>query len=303
MYSEYKTAIHQILLRSKKGIASPDESLSSSDEPNAIGAKDHGEQNGQETTADKYKRLDSARSYREYKLMEEAVIEEARQPKGIVEDGNNIDLAATKIQAAYRGHKVRSEMNTHLNKENEENLENKLTSNDNNEADLAATAIQAAYRGHLVRSTNKIDSEPLEQENDENPPNYKDSEEANQAATKIQAAYKGHFVRSNNKIKQENMVQTNNESSSTHGLSEEADEAATKIQSAYKGYNVRSKNTSKKNQDYRNATTKEASGIVRNLEGENVISTSANKSSNNSGNTGQIIIYLVSNNVHIKFKF
>ena len=252
-------------MSSKNGVANPDESFSSFGKSNVIGTKENGESNGYETTADKYKRLDSAKSYREYKLMEEAVIEEARQQKEIAEDGNNIDLAATKIQTAYRGYKVRSEMNKNLNKGKDENIENGVPSNDKDETNQAETSMQAAYRGNLVRLTNKADSEMLEQENSELLATYYKSEEADQLATKKQVPYKGHFVLSSSNLGPESHAQRNSECSPTHHHNTNADEAATKIQAAYRRYNIRSKNTR------------------GNLDGGNVVLASTKESKNNYG--------------------
>ena len=207
--------------------------------------------------------------------MEEAVIEEAKQHNDIDDDTQNIDIAATKIQAAYRGHRVRAKMKEESKIEKDENKEsatsneeakvaatnvsrtnseetddnpNKerdsdvLTVVDDDESQRAATMIQAAYRGHRVRSKNKSNFEEQNPKSDDNikndnGPGQEDME--NQAATKIQAAYRGHNVRSKN---QTNEITNNvSEADINEQYGEEAQNAATKIQAAYKGHAVRSR--------------------------------------------------------------
>ena len=205
--------------------------------------------------------------------MEEAVIEEARQHNDIDDDTQNIDIAATKIQAAYRGHRVRAKMKEDSEEEKNENKESViineevkaaatsvsninendgnptkesdvLTVGDDEEAQRAATMIQAAYRGHRVRSQNKANFGEKDVKSDDNTKNDNDlgqEDIENKAATRIQAAYRGHNVRSRTQT-----TDVSNDSSETEiheEYGEEAQNAATKIQAAYKGHAVRSRGT------------------------------------------------------------
>ncbi|KAK7590663.1 hypothetical protein V9T40_002276 [Parthenolecanium corni] len=108
--------------------------------------------------------------------------------------------AAVKIQAAFRGHKVRMNLqkddsNTCILPESEAEIE-ELTN--------AATKIQASFRGHLTRKNQKCknDQEALTEELKRL--DTKEAEEVdidlsdpdlNKAATKIQASFRGHRVR------------------------------------------------------------------------------------------------------------
>ncbi|XP_060519206.1 uncharacterized protein LOC132697679 [Cylas formicarius] len=115
--------------------------------------------------------------------------------------------AATKIQAAFRGHKTRKSMKQPAaNEEREptrEELENEFRLDD---AELcnAATKIQASFRGHMSRK--QIDKkgdvscsskeDKLNQDDAENVDNIDLTDpELNKAAAKIQASFRGHMTR------------------------------------------------------------------------------------------------------------
>ena len=209
MYSDFKTATKEILLRSKKSLNHSAESFSSYDESDESDINE----NGYQSTADKYRRLDSARSYREYKMMEEAIIEEAKQQTAIGGEDIDIDHAATKIQSVYRGHKVRSKLQKEMEKENDQNIANHLSPEFDEAAHQAATKIQATFRGHLVRSSNKFGANQQAEATNEDAKIYNQTDTAEQsetnlkevygeldahhAAARIQAMYRGHRVRSN----------------------------------------------------------------------------------------------------------
>lgn len=88
------------------------------------------------------------------------------------------DLAATKIQAGFRGHQTRKE------------LAQKKVMKEDKELDQAATKIQANYRGHKTRKELKKNQPPKD-----NNKTTKFSNEEEQAATKIQAGFRGHQTR------------------------------------------------------------------------------------------------------------
>lgn len=147
--------------------------------------------------------------------------------------------AATKIQAAYRGHAVRRDGKAELKagpaaaapepavatepdaaqavgQAGSEEASKHSAAGSGGEApatdpQAAATRIQAAYRGHSVRRRSRSERE---------------------AATKIQAAYRGHSVRRKSL--------GNEATSAPTPTAEEVEEAAaTKIQAAYRGHTVR----------------------------------------------------------------
>uniref|UniRef100_H2YJY1 RIIa domain-containing protein n=1 Tax=Ciona savignyi TaxID=51511 RepID=H2YJY1_CIOSA len=115
--------------------------------------------------------------------------------------GNEYEVAAVKIQTAYRGHTGRTQARAVKNKKNK-----------------AATKIQAQYRGHRVRKNrnkfNQNESEPVKDLEEKQMFNDKEYEVA---AVKIQTAYRGHAGRTK----------------------ATKDKAATKIQARYRGYHVR----------------------------------------------------------------
>lgn len=121
--------------------------------------------------------------------------------------------AATKIQAAFRGHQTRRTMK-HEDKatkstgsqqqqqqqHQQEEFENEFASGDV-ELTHAATKIQASFRGHMVRK--QMDKEDGDGDQKPQKPTPEEEEldidltdpELNKAATKIQASFRGHAVR------------------------------------------------------------------------------------------------------------
>ncbi|KAF5297409.1 hypothetical protein FQR65_LT01340 [Abscondita terminalis] len=120
-----------------------------------------------------------------------------------------LEQAATKIQAAFRGHQTRRTMK-HEDKsgkptsaqqqqqQEQENLENELSLDDPDLAH-AATKIQASFRGHMVRK--QMEKDEGEQKPEKPTPEEEELDidltdpELNKAATKIQASFRGHAVR------------------------------------------------------------------------------------------------------------
>lgn len=138
-----------------------------------------------------------------------------------------LDKAATKIQATFRGHKARQEAQTSVKTENNENLgEGELPLSTagsfggreyGGKEHAAATCIQAGYRGYNTRK--KLTAR-------------------NEAATTIQAGYRGYAVR---KGFQDNDVSTKalDEDGKDAARNEEEEAAAIKIQSAFRGHQTR----------------------------------------------------------------
>lgn len=162
------------------------------------------------------------------------------------------NLAATKIQATYRGYRTRKELGqvvrhpdakvrlsepiTQLKISHEErharglsDISNKstleATEDEEKRRNLAATRIQAAYRGYYVRS-HLAESE----RNGDSSSCYSPQISEDEAATKIQAAFRGYCVRKNMRSQTEPIPRYNDQ---------KYDEAARKIQANYRGYRVR----------------------------------------------------------------
>ncbi|ODM96662.1 Abnormal spindle-like microcephaly-associated protein [Orchesella cincta] len=124
-------------------------------------------------------------------------------------DDPELEKAATRIQAAFRGHTTRKTLGKMA--EGEEVIDIDLN---DPEVGIAATKIQASFRGHKARreaekaekakATDGELSEELQKlktteekpaaEEEEDLPDLNDPE-VNKAATKIQAHFKGHLVR------------------------------------------------------------------------------------------------------------
>jgi 3-methyladenine DNA glycosylase Tag len=186
--------------------------------------------------------------------------------------------AALKIQAAFRGHQVRKtveETSDSLKLESTEKPESVAQTEDEDIANMvldeemedAALKIQAAFRGHQVRKTVEETSDSLKLESTEKPEESESvaqtededianmvlDEEMEDAALKIQAAFRGHQVRktveetsdslkseSTEKPKElENVAQTEDEDIANMVLDEEMEDAALKIQAAFRGQQVR----------------------------------------------------------------
>ncbi|XP_022239747.1 abnormal spindle-like microcephaly-associated protein homolog [Limulus polyphemus] len=123
-----------------------------------------------------------------------------------VEDQRNCNAidearAASKIQASFRGYKVRKELKTMKTEETKPHVKEEIFEIDSNDTDLtkAVTKIQASFRGFKARKYlkthekgNKVPGWTQEQsinEMDLSDPNLL------KAATKIQATFRGYHVR------------------------------------------------------------------------------------------------------------
>jgi hypothetical protein len=204
-------------------------------------------------------------------------------------DDPETEMAATKIQAGYKGMKTRKEMKARKN-ENEEIVEENVTAQeaeeeididmDDPETALAATKIQASFRGSQARKEVKTMKGSSEQINEKDERTQEveeiididlDDPETEMAATKIQAGYKGMKTRKEMKARKnenEGMVE---ESVSAKEAEEEIDIdmddpetelAATKIQAGYKGMKTRKEMKAKKKENEetveQNVTAQEA---------------------------------------------
>ncbi|XP_058053691.1 neuromodulin [Anopheles bellator] len=137
-------------------------------------------------------------------------------------DIEEVEAAATKIQAAFRGHKTRKEMKQGdgVTKASSEAQQQQATAEtereptkeeleaefDPNDAELthAATRIQASFRGHMARKTAPKEGEDTKKVVDIDEITRKvaeeldidmDDPELHKAASKIQASFRGHKVR------------------------------------------------------------------------------------------------------------
>ncbi|XP_058465989.1 neuromodulin [Malaya genurostris] len=141
-------------------------------------------------------------------------------------DIKQVEEAATKIQAAFRGHQVRVKMkqgdvngsqppqSPGADGEREPTKEELEAEFDPNDAELthAATRIQACFRGHMSRKeeAKKDDGEDKKEEVDIDELTKKvaeeldidmDDPELHKAASKIQASFRGHKVRKDVPVK------------------------------------------------------------------------------------------------------
>lgn len=131
-----------------------------------------------------------------------------------------MEAAATKIQAAFRGHKVRTKMkqgdvngskpqqDSGADGEREPTKEELEAEFDPNDEELthAATRIQACFRGHMSRKDGsgkkddgddkkEVDIDELTKKVAEELDIDMDDPELHKAASKIQASFRGHKVR------------------------------------------------------------------------------------------------------------
>ncbi|CAG9816068.1 unnamed protein product [Phaedon cochleariae] len=116
--------------------------------------------------------------------------------------------AATKIQAAFRGHRSRQSMKQPAGAKEEaareptrEQLEEEFRMDDQ-ELCHAATKIQASFRGHMSRKQeNEKHNEDSGSSQDKKPEADEDLDidltdpDLNKAAVKIQASFRGHMIR------------------------------------------------------------------------------------------------------------
>ncbi|CAJ0568263.1 unnamed protein product, partial [Mesorhabditis spiculigera] len=136
------------------------------------------------------------------------------------------EKAATTIQAAFRGHKVRKEM---MAREEQYHPEERARRHE------AATKIQANYRGYRVRKGGRgIGEEQPAATNYEAEGAEEDEEARNAAATRIQAHYRGYRTRKQLKAGRAVDAQQydEEEEAARHA-------AATRIQAQYRGYRTR----------------------------------------------------------------
>ncbi|XP_050514112.1 neuromodulin [Diabrotica virgifera virgifera] len=143
-----------------------------------------------------------------------AADEHSADPTEAQEDQQEEEKAATRIQAAFRGHQSRKSMkqpagkvesaeanNTNSNEPTREELEAEFRLDD---AELchAATKIQASFRGHMTRKNKEDqtkDASSTSQAKPQDPEEELDIDltdpDLNKAAVKIQASFRGHMTR------------------------------------------------------------------------------------------------------------
>lgn len=118
-----------------------------------------------------------------------------------VEEALAEELAAAKIQAAFRGHQTRKNMKQADNpveaEPSKEQLEAEFRADDE-ELCHAATKIQASFRGHMSRKTNEAEKpdEPANNALDDDVADIDLTDpDLSKAAVKIQASFRGHMAR------------------------------------------------------------------------------------------------------------
>ncbi|XP_076336657.1 uncharacterized protein LOC143239460 [Tachypleus tridentatus] len=109
--------------------------------------------------------------------------------------------AASKIQASFRGYKVRKELKTMKTEETKPHIKEELFEIDSNDTDLtkAVTKIQASFRGFKARKDLKTHEKVNKAPGwiQEQPVNEMDLSDPNllKAVTKIQATFRGYHTR------------------------------------------------------------------------------------------------------------
>ncbi|CAG2254391.1 Sperm surface protein Sp17 [Mytilus edulis] len=207
----------------------------------------------------------SFRGHQDREKVKQMIVEkDPAQPKAEEEEVDidltdpDVEHAAIKIQAGFKGYKARKDVQTKEKQPEPKEEEVDIDLNDP-EVEKAATKIQAGFRGHQtrkemqsktdVKSETKVDqskqSETEEVDIDLNDP------EVEKAATKIQAGFRGHKTRKEMLSKTD--VQTTQEKEPSKEEEEvdidlndpEVEKAAIKIQAGFKGFQTRKEMQSK----------------------------------------------------------
>ncbi|XP_071173441.1 triadin-like isoform X6 [Mytilus edulis] len=210
----------------------------------------------------------SFRGHQDREKVKQMIVEkDPAQPKAEEEEVDidltdpDVEHAAIKIQAGFKGYKARKDVQTKEKQPETKEEEVDIDLNDP-EVEKAATKIQAGFRGHQtrkemqsktdVKSETKVDqskqSETEEVDIDLNDP------EVEKAATKIQAGFRGHKTRKEMLSKTD--VQTTQEKEPSKEEEEvdidlndpEVEKAAIKIQAGFKGFQTRKEMQSKKSE-------------------------------------------------------
>ena len=163
----------------------------------------------------------------------------------------DVESAATKIQAGFRGHKTRKELKQKREGQEPEN-EDHLASRKDLESDFdlddpgldqAATKIQAGFRGHRTRKALKErDQDDKETVGAVSEFDFDvDDPDVEKAATKIQAGFRGHKARKEYKDRKQNNEDLPEEShpEDVDDSNTEQELAAMKIQACYRGHKTR----------------------------------------------------------------
>merc|ERR1711915_515586 len=175
--------------------------------------------------------------------------EKDQEPIDIDLDDPEVELAATKIQAGFKGHKARKEMNkmkeeaTKYNPGEVEDGKEDTVDIDLNDPDVeqAATKIQAGFKGMKTRKELNKNKESKMLNDDAIDIDLNDPE-VEAAATKIQAGFKGMKARKEtSELKRQTPVAKKDiENEVDIDLDDpEVELAATKIQAGFKGMKAR----------------------------------------------------------------
>ena len=152
-----------------------------------------------------------------------------------------VEMAATKIQAGFKGKKAREEVRK-IKEESEQEMKQETVEVEididlkDPEVEQAATKIQAGYKGMKTRKELKGEPKDKLLSIEKVDIDLKDPE-VEEAATKIQAGYKGMKTRKELKEKMEDT--TENQEIDIDLNDPEVEMAATKIQAGYKGMKTR----------------------------------------------------------------
>lgn len=169
---------------------------------------------------------------------------------------DEMEAAATKIQAVFKGHQIRKEMKK--NDDNSESvmvIEEKSTADDDDianmvlddEMEAAATKIQAVFKGHQTRKEITLKDGSIIQNTEEQPTSFVDDEydsdmddEAKKAAFKERHTKIKELKELRKSIRTESAnIDNEDDDIANMVLDDEMEAAATKIQAVFKGHQTR----------------------------------------------------------------
>lgn len=139
-----------------------------------------------------------------------------------------IEAAAVKIQAGFRGYKTRQEMKERQAKETRPEAEDKKTPDTSGTEEAAAIKIQSSFRGYKVRKEMKTSGNSGEELDEVDNRKFtkadetRNTDEEETAAIKIQAGFRGYQVRKEVEAKKNSLSNENSEEARAPSVRSEA---------------------------------------------------------------------------------